>query len=106
MNDLLRPALYKATHGVSNLKDKKQNTRNWNIVGPVCESSDFLAKNVSIEAEEGDYIAIKNAGAYGFVMASNYNSRTLPAEVLVSDKTHKLIRKRQTYEDLINGEDL
>jgi diaminopimelate decarboxylase len=104
MNDLLRPALYKATHGVSNLKDKKENARNWNIVGPVCESSDFLAKNVSIEAEEGDYIAIKNAGAYGFVMASNYNSRPRACEVLIDDNSSSLIRKRETFDDLLELE--
>ena len=104
MNDLLRPALYKATHGVSNLKDKKQNTRNWNIVGPVCESSDFLAKNVSIEAEEGDYIAIKNAGAYGFVMASNYNSRPRACEVLIDGNVSSLIRRRETFDDLLELE--
>jgi diaminopimelate decarboxylase len=104
MNDLLRPALYKATHGVSNLKEKKENTRNWNIVGPVCESSDFLAKNVFIEAEEGDYIAIINAGAYGFVMASNYNSRPRACEVLIDDNAASLIRKRETLDDLLELE--
>jgi diaminopimelate decarboxylase len=104
MNDLLRPALYKATHGVSNLKDKKENARNWNIVGPVCESSDFLAKNVSIEAEEGDYIAIKNAGAYGFVMASNYNSRPRACEVLIDGNASSLIRRRETFDDLLELE--
>jgi len=104
MNDLLRPALYKATHGVCNLDEKKESTKNWNIVGPVCESSDFLAKNVSIEAVEGDYIAIKNAGAYGFVMASNYNSRPRACEVLINDDKSSLIRKRETFDDLLELE--
>src|SRR6056300_931807 len=104
MNDLLRPALYKATHGVCNLDEKKENTKNWNIVGPVCESSDFLAKNVSIDAVEGDYIAIKNAGAYGFVMASNYNSRPRACEVLINNDKSSLIRKRETVDDLLEME--
>ena len=104
MNDLLRPALYKASHGVLNLKDKKENAKNWDIVGPVCESSDFLAKNVYIEAEEGDYIAIKNAGAYGFVMASNYNSRPRACEVLIDGNESSLIRKRETFDDLLKLE--
>jgi diaminopimelate decarboxylase len=104
MNDLLRPALYKASHGVSNLKDKKENAKNWDIVGPVCESSDFLAKNVYIEAEEGDCIAIKNAGAYGFVMASNYNSRPRACEVLIDGNESSLIRKRETFDDLLKLE--
>ena len=63
-------------------KDKKDNLKKWNIVGPVCESSDFLAKNASLDVHEDDLIAIKNAGAYGFVMASNYNSRPKPAKFL------------------------
>ena len=104
MNDLLRPALYKATHGVCNLKEKKEGIKNWNIVGPVCESSDFLAKNVSIDAVEGDYIAIKNAGAYGFVMASNYNSRPRACEVLINNDKSSLIRKRETFDDLLEME--
>jgi diaminopimelate decarboxylase len=104
MNDLLRPALYKASHGVSNLKDKKENAKNWDIVGPVCESSDFLAKNVYLEAEEGDCIAIKNAGAYGFVMASNYNSRPRACEVLIDGNESSLIRKRETFDDLLKLE--
>ena len=104
MNDLLRPALYKASHGVSNLKYKKENAKNWDIVGPVCESSDFLAKNVYLEAEEGDCIAIKNAGAYGFVMASNYNSRPRACEVLIDGNSSSLIRKRETFDDLLELE--
>jgi len=70
----------------------------------VCESSDFLAKNVSIEAEEGDYIAIKNVGAYGFVMASNYNSRPKACEVLVDGNASSLIRRRETFDDLLELE--
>ena len=104
MNDLLRPALYKATHGVCNLKENKEGIKNWNIVGPVCESSDFLAKDVSVQAVEGDYIAIKNTGAYGFVMASNYNSRPRACEVLINNDKSSLIRKRETFDDLLELE--
>jgi diaminopimelate decarboxylase len=75
------------------------------IVGPVCESGDFIALDLEMPPmREGDLLAIMSAGAYGFVMASNYNSLPLPAEVLVSDGKFGLIRKRQTWEDLVRGE--
>ncbi|MBL6818312.1 MAG: diaminopimelate decarboxylase [Proteobacteria bacterium] len=101
MNDLLRPALYKAVHTVSNLKGNKKNLKRWNVVGPVCESSDFLAKNVELEAIEGDILAIRNVGAYGFVMASNYNSRLRPCEILIDGDKTKIVRKRESMDDLL-----
>ena len=105
MNDLLRPALYKAEHDVWNLdKNNAQETKVWNIVGPVCESSDFLARNISISAKEEDVLAIKSAGAYGFVMSSNYNSRPRCPEILVDEDKFKLIRKRESLDDLVRSE--
>ena len=105
MNDLLRPALYKAEHDVWNLdKNNSQETQVWNIVGPICESSDFLARNISIPAKEEDVLAIKSAGAYGFVMSSNYNSRPRCPEILVDEDKFKLIRKRENLDDLVRSE--
>ena len=104
MNDLLRPSLYKAHHDVCNVEDKKDNLKKWTIVGPVCESSDFLAKNASLDVREDDLIAVKNAGAYGFVMASNYNSRPKACEILIDGDQSKIIRKRETLDDLLEKE--
>jgi diaminopimelate decarboxylase len=104
MNDLLRPSLYKAHHDVCNVMDKKNNLKKWNIVGPICESSDFLAKDISLDAHEDDLIAIKNAGAYGFVMASNYNSRPKACEILIDGHESKIIRERETLDDLLEKE--
>jgi diaminopimelate decarboxylase len=104
MNDLLRPSLYKAHHDVCNVEDKKNNIKKWTVVGPVCESSDFLAKNASLDVHEDDLIAIKNAGAYGFVMASNYNSRPKACEILIDGDQSKIIRQRETLDDLLEKE--
>ena len=104
MNDLLRPSLYKAHHDVCNVKDKKDNLKKWNVVGPVCESSDFLAKNASLDVHEDDLIVVKNAGAYGFVMASNYNSRPKGCEILIDGDQSKIIRQRETLDDLLEKE--
>jgi len=104
MNDLLRPSLYKAHHDVCNVRDKKDNLKKWNVVGPVCESSDFLAKNASLDVHEDDLIVIKNAGAYGFVMASNYNSRPKACEILIDGDQSKIIRQRETLDDLLEKE--
>ena len=104
MNDLLRPSLYKAHHELCNVKDKKDNLKKWNVVGPVCESSDFLAKNASLDVHEDDLIVVKNAGAYGFVMASNYNSRPKACEILIDGDQSKIIRQRETLDDLLEKE--
>ena len=104
MNDLLRPSLYKAHHDVCNVEDKKDNLKKWNVVGPVCESSDFLAKNASLDVHEDDLIVVKNAGAYGFVMASNYNSRPKACEILIDGDQSKIIRQRETLDDLLEKE--
>ena len=104
MNDLIRPALYQSYHEIVPVKEAKSESK-IDIVGPVCESGDFFAFDREMpELREGDLIAIMSAGAYGFVMASNYNSRPLPAEVLVRGDKVALIRERQTWEDLVDRE--
>jgi len=107
MNDLIRPALYHSFHEIVPVEEpgKSKNTEKIDIVGPVCETGDFFALDREMpELREGDLLAIMSAGAYGFVMASNYNSRPLPAEALVRGDKFALIRKRQTWEDLIRDE--
>ena len=104
MNDLIRPALYKAEHDICNIKENTGVPKLWNVVGPICESSDFLAKNISIDADEDDFLAIKTAGAYGFVMSSNYNTRPRACEVLVDGDRSILIRKRESLDDLLEME--
>ena len=104
MNDLLRPSLYKAHHDVCNVEDKRDDLKKWTVVGLVCESSDFLAKNASLDVNEDDLIAVKNAGAYGFVMASNYNSRPKACEILIDGNQSKIIRQRETLDDLLEKE--
>ena len=108
MNDLIRPSLYGAYHRVVPLKRRRRqrfvSLPDSDIVGPICESGDFLARRVKLEVKEGDYLAIRDVGAYGFSMASNYNSRPKPAEVLVDGCKVKLIRKRETWEDLVAKE--
>lgn len=105
MNDLIRPTLYGSYHEIKPLKPKNGKKIVADIVGPICESGDFLAKDREIEkVSPGDYLAVMSAGAYGFTMSSNYNSRPRAAEVLVRGDTYALIRKRETYKDLIKNE--
>lgn len=106
MNDLIRPALYEGHHDIAPVKEPSSDvTEEVDIVGPVCESGDFFAQNRALPPlEEGDRIALLSAGAYGFVMASNYNSRPMPAEILVDGDTAHVIRARQSFDDLIQGE--
>ena len=105
MGDLIRPALYQGHHDIVPIQQTSSENETVDIVGPICESGDFFAQDRELpKLKEGEMIGMLSSGAYGFVMASNYNSRTLPAEVLVSGESHELIRKRQTYDDLINGE--
>ena len=101
MNDLIRPALYNAFHKVEVLNDNKE-LSDCNLVGPVCESGDFFAKNIDLpQTEHNDLVAIYSAGAYCFTMASNYNTRNKVAEIAVENGQDRLIRKRETFEDLI-----
>jgi len=105
MNDLIRPALYSAYHEILPVRDTSAPKSTVDVVGPVCETGDFLAKDRELpEVMPGDAIAICTAGAYGFVQSSNYNARPRAAEVLVEGDSWRVIRKRETYEDLIRGE--
>jgi len=102
MNDLLRPSLYNAYHEIEPLVDSDALKREVDIVGPVCESGDFFAKNYPLPPlEAGDLLVIKSAGAYGFGMGSNYNTRGRSAEVAVENGKSRLIRRRESFEDLI-----
>lgn len=102
MNDLLRPALYGAYHKIEAITDSTSEPRAVDIVGPVCESGDFFAKDYLLpELSHNDLVVVHSAGAYGFGMGSNYNTRGRSAEVAVSGSVAKLIRKRETFEDLI-----
>jgi diaminopimelate decarboxylase len=105
MNDLIRPSLYNAYQEIVPVKKTAAETYKADIVGPICESGDYLARDRLIpRPQRGDLLAIMSAGAYGFVMSSNYNSRARPAELLVNGKNSYLIRHRECYEDLIRGE--
>jgi diaminopimelate decarboxylase len=105
MNDLVRPAFYGAYHEIVPVKEEKGDTVKVDVVGPVCESGDFFAKDRSIAPiKTGDLLAILGAGAYGFSMSSNYNARRRVAEVLVKDRELYVIRKRETLRDLMRGE--
>ena len=105
MNDLLRPALYGSFHQAVTIEDNSKGKKDsWDIVGPICETTDFLAKNRSLILEQGDYIALMTAGAYGFVLSSNYNSRPRVAEVMVDGSVHQLVRMRETTESLFKNE--
>lgn len=106
MNDLIRPALYEGHHEIVPLKQPASDVRApVDVVGPICESGDFFCQDRALpDIQAGDTIALMSAGAYGFAMASNYNTRPLPAEVLVEGSTATVIRKRQTLDDVIAGE--
>jgi diaminopimelate decarboxylase len=105
MNDLIRPALYQAHHDIVPLRKSFPGTFVADVVGPVCESGDFFARDREMaQCLPGDFLALVTAGAYGFVLSSNYNTRPRAAEVLVDGATWRVVRRRETYEDLIRGE--
>ncbi len=107
MNDLLRPSFYNAYHQVLPInKNAKGIQAHWDLVGPICETGDFLAKNRALSLSEGDYLALMSAGAYGFTMSSNYNTRPRVAEVMVSSTNHQLVRQRESVQDLFAQERL
>ena len=107
MNDLIRPSLYSAYQEIVPVMLRETGEdQQWDLVGPVCETGDFLGKDRSLNLEAGDLLAVCSAGAYGFVMASNYNSRGRPAEVMIDDNKSYLIRKRESLADLVKGEQL
>jgi diaminopimelate decarboxylase len=105
MNDLIRPALYEGHHEIAPLQQPTGEMRKVDVVGPICESGDFFCQDRDLpDFQPGETVALLSAGAYGFVMASNYNSRPLPAEILVDGTTARVVRQRQTLDDLIAGE--
>ncbi|MFH0844812.1 MAG: diaminopimelate decarboxylase [Pseudomonadota bacterium] len=105
MNDLIRPTLYGSFHGIQPVRLSGREKIRADIVGPICESGDFFAKDREVELPEpGDLMAIMSSGAYGFSMSSNYNSRPRVAEVMVKEGEHFIIRARETYDDLVRGE--
>jgi diaminopimelate decarboxylase len=105
MNDLIRPSLYGSFHGIEPVRLSERKRIMGDVVGPICESTDFLAKNREMVAfETGDLMAVMSAGAYGFSMSSNYNSRPRAAEVMGKGDKYYVIRDRETYDDLVRGE--
>jgi diaminopimelate decarboxylase len=107
MNDLIRPSLYRAHHEIVPLRKNALPPVTMDVVGPVCETGDFLARDRSMaNAMPGDFLAVSTAGAYGFVLSSNYNSRPRAPEVLVDGATWRIIRQRENYQDLVRGETL
>jgi diaminopimelate decarboxylase len=112
MNDLARPSLYGAHHDILPVMRKdgqagENETEKADVVGPICETGDFLAKDRQLPVfKQGELMAVMSSGAYGFTMSSNYNSRPRAAEVLVSEDQFYVIRERETYETLIRGEDI
>ena len=105
MNDLIRPSLYRAHHEISPVRRNALPPITADVVGPICESGDFFARDREMaNAMPGDFLAVRTAGAYGFVLSSNYNSRPRAPEVLVEGAEWRVIRKRETYEDLVRGE--
>ncbi|MCW8825046.1 MAG: diaminopimelate decarboxylase [Gammaproteobacteria bacterium] len=107
MNDLLRPSLYSAWQDIVPVKRiDNEASRKYDVVGPICETGDFLGKDRKLNVNEGDLLAVRSAGAYGFSMSSNYNSRPRVAEVMVDGAKHQLIRERETVESLFQSEHL
>jgi len=107
MNDLLRPSLYNAWQEILPVVPQNHHTQQtYDVVGPVCETGDFLGKNRQLSIAQGDLLAVRSSGAYGFCMSSNYNSRPRAAEVLVDGNHYHIIRQRETFNDLIKGESL
>jgi diaminopimelate decarboxylase len=105
MNDLIRPALYQAHHEIVPVRPRAGRMRPVDVVGPVCETGDFFARDRMLKpAEPGDLVALLDAGAYGMAQSSNYNTRVRPAEVLVEGSRYRLIRRRETIADLLAPE--
>ena len=106
MNDLPRPALYQAYHAIVPLRSRAESASQWDVVGPICESGDWIGHDRNLAVESGDFLAVLSAGAYCMSMASNYNSRGRAAEVLVSGMSVRLIRERETIMDQLRAERL
>ena len=107
MNDLARPSLYNAYHHIDNILDKeKRPLKRYDIVGPICETGDFLGKDRELSVNEGDVLAIHSVGAYGMTMSSNYNSRVRVPEILIDDTHAHVIRKKESVEELFSNEQI
>ncbi|MBI5143624.1 MAG: diaminopimelate decarboxylase, partial [Candidatus Omnitrophica bacterium] len=108
MNDLIRPSLYEAYHKIVPVRahyDASKTSEKVDVVGPICESGDFLGRDRYLpRLDNGDLLAVMGAGAYGFTMSSNYNSRPRAAEVMVINKSFYIVRRKERYEDLVRGE--
>jgi len=105
MNDLIRPTLYDAYHGIEPVDNRDAELTLYDVVGPICETGDTFTRGRSLpKMTAGDIVAVKSAGAYGFCMASNYNTRPMPPEIMVHGDQFKIIRPRQTYQDIIDLE--
>ena len=104
MNDLIRPALYSSWQQITEVAKTEADTKKYDVVGPICETGDFLGKNRDLSLAPDDLVAIHSAGAYGFVMSSNYNSRNKPAEVIVSGSKAHCVRSRETIDDQLKLE--
>jgi len=105
MNDLLRPSLYGSYHQILPVTKYGRETQVVDVVGPICESGDFLARDRGLPmVQQGDLLAVMSAGAYGFTMSSNYNSRPRVPEILIKEDQYHVIRKRETFEDLTQSE--
>ena len=104
MNDLMRPSLYSSWHNVSTLDSKELEEKIYQVVGPVCESADSLAKDRALKVEEGSLLAIHDVGAYGYVMSSNYNTRLRPPEILIEGSTVQVIKRRESFKELVSLE--
>jgi len=105
LNHLIRPMFYGAYHEIENISNPAGVLKKYHVVGNICETDNFAEDRLLPEIREGDYLVIRNAGAYGFEMASNYNSRFRPAEVFFINGTHQLIRKRETFQDLLSNQE-
>lgn len=106
MNDLIRPSLYSAWQNIIPIRPHDSDCRDWDIVGPVCETGDFLGKDRALALETGDLLAVRSAGAYGFTMASNYNSRNRPPEIMVDGDQAFVVRRRETVAEQLAPESL
>lgn len=104
MNDLIRPSLYSAWQNIIPVKQSNVSAQNYDVVGPICETGDFLGKDRVLSIQEKDLLAVCSAGAYGFAMSSNYNTRPRVAEIFVKGEEHRLIRRRETFDDLVSAE--
>jgi diaminopimelate decarboxylase len=105
MNDLMRPALYQAWQAIEPVEQHTQAIqKRYDVVGPICETGDFLGKDRDLAIEQGDLLAVRAAGAYGFTMSSNYNSRPRVAEVMVDGDKYQVVRQRETIEQLFANE--